>query len=81
MEKFRQAAIKWDQNAASESGHDGGAEEDDQKSHMIVITDACLPILASGESPLSAHLLINYELPTKKVFFTAILALNSSAAL
>ncbi|KAL8168257.1 hypothetical protein V2J09_009756 [Rumex salicifolius] len=43
--------------------------------HMIVVTDACLPVVSSGESPLSApvelplkkFVLINLELPLKKV--------------
>ncbi|KRH28477.1 hypothetical protein GLYMA_11G056400v4 [Glycine max] len=39
---------------------------EDERSHMIIVTDACLPLLASGEFPLNAHLLINYELPAKK---------------
>ena len=34
---------------------------------MIVVTDACLSVLASGESPISARVLINYALPMKKV--------------
>ncbi|KAK1557330.1 hypothetical protein Q3G72_022641 [Acer saccharum] len=33
---------------------------------MIVVTDACLPVLASRESPISARVLINYVLPMKK---------------
>lgn len=42
-------------------------EHGELKSHMIVVTDSCLPLLASGESSISAPVLINYELPTKKV--------------
>ena len=38
------------------------------KSHMIVATDACLPLLALGEAPVSARVLINYELPSKVWF-------------
>ncbi|KAJ0629292.1 putative RNA helicase [Helianthus annuus] len=37
---------------------------------MIVATDACLPLSASGESPISSSVLINYELPTKKETYT-----------
>lgn len=55
--------MKWNQNGGVQSGD----EKEDQKSHMIVATDACLPLLASGESPISSSVLINYELPTKKV--------------
>ncbi|KAG5037725.1 hypothetical protein JHK82_018536 [Glycine max] len=44
----------------------GGAPNEDERSHMIFVTDACLPLFASGEFPLNTHLLINYELSTKK---------------
>ena len=47
----------------------GGEDvEEELKSHMVVVTDACLPI-ASSESPVPARVLINYELPLKKVSF------------
>ncbi|XP_073110265.1 uncharacterized protein [Elaeis guineensis] len=36
------------------------------KSCMIVVTDACLPLVASGETPLLPRILINSDLPTKK---------------
>lgn len=66
LEKFRQATMRWNQQALA--GDDGEAEEkEERKSHMIVVTDACLPLVGSGESPLAARLLINYELPSKKV--------------
>ena len=55
----------WNQNAKSGDTDEIGKHDD--KSHMIIVTDACLPLLASGESPISARVLINYELPTKKV--------------
>lgn len=38
------------------------------KSHMIVVIDACLSLLALGEAPVSARVLINYELPSKVLF-------------
>lgn len=67
LEKFRQATIEWNQNIGIhlEDGCDNGNQG--QKSFMIVVTDACLPLVASGETPIAAHILINYELPTKKV--------------
>lgn len=67
LEKFRQMTIRWNQisHAAGEGNEDEVEKHD--KSHMIIVTDACLPLLASGEAPLNAHLLINYELPPKKV--------------
>ncbi|XP_070668208.1 ATP-dependent RNA helicase FAL1-like isoform X2 [Malus domestica] len=33
--------------------------------------NACLPLLPSGESPIAARVLINYELPTKKETYTS----------
>ncbi|XP_022963370.1 ATP-dependent RNA helicase eIF4A isoform X1 [Cucurbita moschata] len=66
LETFRQTTSRWSQKLNSLSDDKCEVEEDGEKSHMIVVTDACLPLLASGESPLSAHVLINYELPTKK---------------
>ncbi|XP_023634762.1 eukaryotic initiation factor 4A-I [Capsella rubella] len=73
IEKFRQATINWNQqlNSVVEEGLDEietGKEE--KKSHLVVVTDVCLPLLSSGESPLSARVLINYELPTKKETYT-----------
>lgn len=67
LEKFRQATTVWSQKVTEPSGDDTDIEKDEYKLHMIVVTDACLPLLASGESPISARLLINYALPTKKV--------------
>ncbi|XP_057449514.1 ATP-dependent RNA helicase eIF4A [Lotus japonicus] len=68
LDKFRQVTAKWNQ-----INHAGAGNEDDDdeagkvdRSHMIIVTDACLPFLASGEPPLNGHLLINYELPAKK---------------
>ncbi|KAF5736138.1 ATP-dependent RNA helicase eIF4A isoform 1 [Tripterygium wilfordii] len=69
LEKFQQATVMWNQKVITQSGDDGKVEKDEQKSHMIVVTDACLPLLASGESPVSSHVLINYELPTKKEIY------------
>ncbi|KAF3438948.1 hypothetical protein FNV43_RR17223 [Rhamnella rubrinervis] len=66
IEKFRQATVRWNQKANAQSEEDNDNEKDEQKSQMIVVTDACLPLLSSGESPIAARVLINYELPTKK---------------
>ncbi|KAL7589661.1 hypothetical protein Lser_V15G39351 [Lactuca serriola] len=62
LDKFRYATIKWNQNSAAIQSVD---EKEEQKSHMIVATNACL--LASRESSISCSVVINYELPTKKV--------------
>ncbi|XP_048131441.1 uncharacterized protein LOC115740229 isoform X2 [Rhodamnia argentea] len=67
LDGFRQSTLHWNQSVVVQSGNDIKAVEDvEQKSHIVVVTDACLPLLTSGESPLSARVLINYELPTKK---------------
>ncbi|KAK2642478.1 hypothetical protein Ddye_024241 [Dipteronia dyeriana] len=64
--KFREATVSWNQNVSAQLGDDSETGKDEQKSLMIVVTDACLPVLASGESPISARVLINYALPMKK---------------
>lgn len=66
LEKFRQVATGWNQINHSAAGNGDDVGKDD-RSHMIIVTDACLPLLTSGEPPMNAHLLINYELPAKKV--------------
>ncbi|KAK9112790.1 hypothetical protein Scep_020309 [Stephania cephalantha] len=66
LEKFHQVTVERNRNFASQFGVESEAGSEEHKSAMIVVTDACLPLVASGESSASAHLLINYELPTKK---------------
>ncbi|KAL9690364.1 hypothetical protein QQ045_010762 [Rhodiola kirilowii] len=66
LEKFRQAALRWNLKPAAQLEDEAEAAESKFKSNMIVVTDACLPLLASGEAPISARMLINYALPTKK---------------
>lgn len=63
---FRQAVMRWNRQPMSQP-LDAGNGEKEEKSHMIVVTDACLPLVNSGELPFNARVLINYELPTKKV--------------
>ncbi|XP_061341945.1 ATP-dependent RNA helicase eIF4A [Gastrolobium bilobum] len=65
LEKFRQVTTKWNQTNHSGVGNEDDAGKD-ERSHMVIVTDACLPLLASGEPPMNGHLLINYELPAKK---------------
>ncbi|KAK4346499.1 hypothetical protein RND71_032838 [Anisodus tanguticus] len=67
--RFRQATVRWNKQATAEHG-DAGEIEKEEKSHLIVVTDACLPLVNSGESPFNARVLINYELPTKKETYT-----------
>ena len=35
--------------------------------HLLLSTDACLPSQQGGEAPLGARVLINYDVPEKKV--------------
>ncbi|XP_018449013.1 uncharacterized protein LOC108820551 [Raphanus sativus] len=77
LENFRQATVKWNQQLNSSAVVEEGLEEseareeeDEKKSHLVVVTDVCLPMLSSGESSLSSRVLINYELPTKKETYT-----------
>ncbi|XP_052310330.1 uncharacterized protein LOC7462614 isoform X2 [Populus trichocarpa] len=81
LEEFRKATVRWSQivNAGQSAGGGSGGETGNNndesntnnnktKSHMIVVTDACLPLLALGEAPVSARVLINYELPSKETY-------------
>lgn len=45
--------------------------------NILAMTDACLPMAALGESPLQAKLMINYELPLKKVRPSRIVQLSA----
>ncbi|KAG1330719.1 ATP-dependent RNA helicase eIF4A [Cocos nucifera] len=65
LEKFRHSTVEWSQINNAHPGDDLDGNVAD-KSCMIVVTDVCLPLVASGEAPLLARILINYELPTKK---------------
>ncbi|XP_020258643.1 uncharacterized protein LOC109835053 [Asparagus officinalis] len=69
LEKFRQSTSEWSQNINVLPGDCTESGNGDHNCAMIVVTDACLPSVVPGEAPVSAHILINYELPTKKVFF------------
>uniref|UniRef100_A0A0E0M763 Helicase C-terminal domain-containing protein n=1 Tax=Oryza punctata TaxID=4537 RepID=A0A0E0M763_ORYPU len=67
FDKFRQATIQWTHTkAASDIMDNPKTESADSKLTIVVATDACLPQATLGEAPLMAHMLINYELPTKK---------------
>ncbi|XP_078165078.1 initiation factor 4A-like protein isoform X1 [Carex rostrata] len=66
LEKFRLATLQWNQKYSVLSLDCMEPEHATRKSCMVVTTDACLPSSALGEASLTAHLLINYELPTKK---------------
>ncbi|KAK4712214.1 hypothetical protein R3W88_006727 [Solanum pinnatisectum] len=60
LASFRQATMGWIKQDTGET------EKEEEKCHLIVVTDVCLPLVNSGESPINARILINYELPTKK---------------
>ncbi|KAF6144013.1 hypothetical protein GIB67_017621 [Kingdonia uniflora] len=66
LERFRLSTVELNNSITSRPEDDSETENQEHKSCMVVVTDACLPLIASGESPMSARLLINYELPTKK---------------
>lgn len=66
LEKFRHSTAEWSQINNAHPSDDLECGNVAHKSCMIVVTDACLPLVASGEAPLLARILINYELPTKK---------------
>lgn len=66
LEKFHLSTAEWSQSDNAQPRDDLECGNVAHKSCMVVVTDACLPLVASGEAPLLAHILINYELPTKK---------------
>ncbi|KAL6993745.1 RNA helicase [Sarracenia purpurea var. burkii] len=70
LDKFRQSTMRWNQMAIRQSGDVSEIGKEEQKSHLMVVTDACLPLLASGELPVASRVLINYELPSKKETYT-----------
>lgn len=61
--------MRWNRLGREEEADGEAEKEEERKSHAIVVTDACLPLVASVELPVCARILINYELPTKKVYF------------
>ncbi|XP_057768988.1 uncharacterized protein LOC130989010 isoform X6 [Salvia miltiorrhiza] len=65
LDKFRQATMTWNRLGRGEEAEREADQE--QKSHIVVVTDACLPLPGTVEVPLCACMLINYGLPTKKV--------------
>ena len=70
---FRQETIQWNQTTkATNIAESSRLESTGSKLSIVVATDACLPQAAMAEAPLMARVLINYELPTKKVSFTHI---------
>ena len=73
LDKFRQETIQWNQTSKDiDMAESSKSESIGTKLSIIVATDACLPLAAMAEAPLMARVLINYELPTKKVSFTRI---------
>lgn len=73
LDKFRQETVQWNQTSkATNISESSKPESMGTKLSIIVATDACLPLSAMAEAPLMARVLINYELPTKKVSFAHI---------
>jgi translation initiation factor 4A len=73
LENFRQETTQWNKTAkATNIAESSKLESTGSKISIIVATDACLPQAAMAEAPLMARVLINYELPTKKVSFNYI---------
>ncbi|KAJ1295645.1 hypothetical protein BS78_01G238800 [Paspalum vaginatum] len=67
LEKFRQTTTHWNQTTkATDIADSSKPESVGSKLSIIVTTDACLPLAAMAEPTLTARVLINYELPTKK---------------
>ncbi|KAH7372794.1 hypothetical protein KP509_17G021500 [Ceratopteris richardii] len=62
LEQFQKAIASWNRSAEENFNK----EEQEASSHLLVVTDVCLPSQAFGEPHLSARLLINYDLPLKK---------------
>lgn len=75
---FREAVVAWGSFVEDRSrGYNvpnapaGGADRPDgAQAHVLVVTDACLPLQQLGEHPLNARLLINYDIPAKKEAYT-----------
>lgn len=72
---FREAVAAWSAfvegrtrgyGAAAGGVAAGEARRDGAQAHILVVTDACLPLQQLGEAPLNARLLINYDIPPKK---------------
>lgn len=63
LEQFQTAVANWNRSLEEENTN---MEVQEAHSHLLVATDACLPSQALAESPFSARLLINYDLPVKK---------------
>eukprot|EP00246_Nothoceros_aenigmaticus_P017364 TRINITY_DN8439_c0_g1_i1.p1 TRINITY_DN8439_c0_g1~~TRINITY_DN8439_c0_g1_i1.p1 ORF type:complete len:229 (+),score=25.65 TRINITY_DN8439_c0_g1_i1:126-812(+) len=66
LESFRKSIAEWTRRA--EDALLGAKEATSMRlpSHLLVMTDACLPSNALGESSLSGRVMINYDLPSKK---------------
>uniref|UniRef100_A0A1D1YWD3 ATP-dependent RNA helicase FAL1 n=1 Tax=Anthurium amnicola TaxID=1678845 RepID=A0A1D1YWD3_9ARAE len=64
LERFRQATTEWSRFSAHPGETDGNSGQ--AQSHVFVVTDVCLPMVASGETPIQARVLINFDIPAKK---------------
>ncbi|XP_078444814.1 initiation factor 4A-like protein [Wolffia australiana] len=58
LNKFRKTTAQWNSDGA----------EGQLQSHLLVVTDASLPMISSAETQLQARILINFEVPTKETY-------------
>eukprot|EP00249_Psilotum_nudum_P015479 c25348_g1_i3 orf=187-858(+) len=66
LENFRKAATNWNQCLDNKLEMDSVGIIEVPHTHVLVVTDACLPSQSFGEAPLSARVVINFDLPFKK---------------
>ncbi|KAL4196890.1 hypothetical protein AMTRI_Chr04g185360 [Amborella trichopoda] len=66
LDNFRQVAAQWNKRSDDLPSDQSESGCEQKRSYMMVVTDACLPMIGVGEAPIPARVLINYELPTKK---------------
>lgn len=66
LEQFQKAVADWNECLEEIVERNVNMDTQEAHSHLLVVTDACLPSQALAEAPLFARILINYDLPTKK---------------
>ncbi|XP_042504940.1 ATP-dependent RNA helicase FAL1-like [Macadamia integrifolia] len=79
LDKFRQATMKLNHNPAANAEVNRETGNEEHELFMMVVTDACIPHVSSGESSIFARVLINHELPTKKETYLRRMATCSAA--
>ncbi|KAL3699601.1 hypothetical protein R1sor_017623 [Riccia sorocarpa] len=71
LENFQLAMSQWNYDNIEQTEEEKSLEIEARtfRSQVLVMTDACLPSPALGESPLLARVMINYDLPVKKEIY------------